>query len=165
MTHIWVGKQSIIVSDNGLSPVRHQAIIWTNAGILLIGPLGTNFSEILIKLLRFSFTKMHLKVSSVKWWPFCLSLNMLIYVWGLYFWNTMTSPSCQCVNSVPCNNTIMLQWYQSILDQAMTVFLQHHFLTSPYVDWSSIVLRNASQFIFCRNNLEINQKSTTVLCL
>ena len=29
--------------------VRHQAIIWTNAGLLSIGALGTNFSEILIK--------------------------------------------------------------------------------------------------------------------
>ena len=27
---------TIIRSDNGLSPSRHQAIIWTNAGILLI---------------------------------------------------------------------------------------------------------------------------------
>ena len=26
-----------------------QAIIWTNAGILLIGPLGINFSEIFIE--------------------------------------------------------------------------------------------------------------------
>ena len=34
-----------IGSDNGLSPSRHQAIIWINAGILLIGPIGTNFSE------------------------------------------------------------------------------------------------------------------------
>ena len=32
---------SIIDSDNGLSPGRRQAIIWTNAGILLIEPLGT----------------------------------------------------------------------------------------------------------------------------
>ena len=38
---------AIIGSDNGLSPGRHQAIIWTNTGILLIRPLGTNFSEIL----------------------------------------------------------------------------------------------------------------------
>ena len=37
-----------IGSDNGLLPGRHQAIIWTNARILLIGPLGTNLSEILI---------------------------------------------------------------------------------------------------------------------
>ena len=46
--HICVGKLTIIGSANGLSPGRRQAIIWTNAGILLIGPLGTNFSEILI---------------------------------------------------------------------------------------------------------------------
>ena len=47
-------KHSIIGSDNGLSPVRHQAIIWTNAGLLSIGPLGTYFSEILSIIHRFS---------------------------------------------------------------------------------------------------------------
>ena len=47
MTDICINKLTI-GSDNGLAPGRHQAIIWTtgNAGILLIGPLGTNFSEI-----------------------------------------------------------------------------------------------------------------------
>ena len=49
MTHICISKLIIIGSDNGLSPDRRQAIIWTNAGLLLIGPLGTNFSEILIE--------------------------------------------------------------------------------------------------------------------
>ena len=49
-THICVNKLTIIASDNGLLPVRRQAIIWTNAGILLIGPLVTNFSEILIEI-------------------------------------------------------------------------------------------------------------------
>ena len=44
--HICIGKLTIIDSDNGLEPSRHQAIIWTNAGIVLIGPLRTNFSEI-----------------------------------------------------------------------------------------------------------------------
>ena len=39
-THVCVSKLSIVGSDNGLSPGRRQAIIWTNAGILLIGPLG-----------------------------------------------------------------------------------------------------------------------------
>ena len=46
-----------------------------NAGILLIGPLGTNFSEILITIHTFAFKKMHLKMSSEKWRPFCLGLN------------------------------------------------------------------------------------------
>ena len=63
---ICVGKLTIIGLDNGLSPGRRQAIIWTIAGILLIGPLGTNFSEIQI----FSIKKMHLKMASAKWRPF-----------------------------------------------------------------------------------------------
>ena len=57
-------------SDNGLSPIRHQAIIQTNAGLLSIGPLGTNFSEILIKTQHFLFTEMHMKISSAKRRPF-----------------------------------------------------------------------------------------------
>ena len=81
MTHICVGKPNIIGSDNGLLPDRHQAIIWTNAGILLIGPLGTNFSEISIRIKTFSFKKMHLKMASAKWRPFCLGLNLLTH-WG-----------------------------------------------------------------------------------
>ena len=64
--HICVGKLTIIGSDNGLSPERRQAIIWTNAGILLIGPLGTNFSEILIEIQTFSLKKIRLKMSSAK---------------------------------------------------------------------------------------------------
>ena len=44
---------AVIGSDNGLSPVWRQAIIWTNARLLLIEPLGTNFSEILIKIHTF----------------------------------------------------------------------------------------------------------------
>ena len=65
---------------NGLSPGRRQAIIWTNAGILLIGPWGTNFSEILIGIQAFSFKEMHLKMSSAKWCQFCLGLNVLRHI-------------------------------------------------------------------------------------
>ena len=76
--HICISKLTIIASDNGLSPGRCQAIIWNNTGILSIVLLGTNFSEILIEILTFSFKKMHLKVLSAKWQPFCLGLNVLI---------------------------------------------------------------------------------------
>ena len=79
VTHICVSELTIIGSDNGLSPGRRQAIIWTNDGILLIRPLGTNFSEILFGIQTFSFNKMHLKMSSAKWRPFCLGLNVLIH--------------------------------------------------------------------------------------
>ena len=77
VTHICVGNQTIIGSNNGLSPCRRQAITWTNVGILLIGPLGTNFSELLIEIHTFSFKKIHLKMSSGKWRPFCFGLNVL----------------------------------------------------------------------------------------
>ena len=88
---IYVSKIIIIGSDDGLSPDRRQAIIWTNAGMLLIGPLGTNFSEILIEIQIFQFKKMNLKMSSGKCWPFSqpqcvnthyLSASHLLTHWG-----------------------------------------------------------------------------------
>ena len=77
VTHIRVSKLTIIGLDNGLAPARRQTIIWTNDGILLIGPLRTNSIEILIGIQKFSFKKMHLKMSYAKWRPFCLGLNVL----------------------------------------------------------------------------------------
>ena len=79
VTHICVGKLTIIGSDNGLSPGRLQAIIRTNAGILLIGTSGTNFREILSEIHTFSFKKM----SSGKWRPFCLGLHVLTFIWEI----------------------------------------------------------------------------------
>ena len=77
-THICVNKlYAIIGPDNGSAPVGHQAIIWTNAGIVLIGPLGTRVNEILIKIHTFLFKKIHLQMLAGKWRPFCLSLNVL----------------------------------------------------------------------------------------
>ena len=86
VTHICVSKQTSIGSDNGLSPDRRQAIIWTNVGILLIGPLGTNFSEISNEIHILSFRKILLKISSGKWRLFCLGLNELTV---LNSWSSM----------------------------------------------------------------------------
>ena len=87
VTHICVSDLTSIGSDNGLSPGRRQAIIRTNAGILLIRPLWTNFSEFLVAILIFSLKKMRLKVSSVKRRPFCLGLNELRTLFGtLHEW-------------------------------------------------------------------------------
>ena len=110
VTHMCVSKLTSIGSDNGLSPGRRQAIIWINAGILLIRPLRTNFSEILIKIDTFSFKKIHLKMSSAKWQTFCLGLNVrcppLIFhekadatFLGLFYWQKIVTPyiePCQC---------------------------------------------------------------------
>ena len=77
VSYIYVIKLNIIGSDNGLSDGRRQAIIWTNAGILLIWLLGTNFSEMLVGIPKFSFKKMHFKTTSAKRQPIFLGLNML----------------------------------------------------------------------------------------
>ena len=67
--HICNSKQTIIGLDNG--------IIWTNARMLLIGTLGTNFSEILSEFYTFWFMKMHLKMLTAKSLALCLGLNVL----------------------------------------------------------------------------------------
>ena len=64
VTHRWVTKLTINDSDNGLSPGRRQAVICTDAGILLIGHLGTTFSEIIIEIHTFSFKRIPLKMLS-----------------------------------------------------------------------------------------------------
>ena len=89
VTHICVSKLTIIGSDNGLSPSRRQALIWTNDGILLIRTFRTHFSEIVIEIHTFSFKKMRLKGSSAKRRPFCLGLNVLS-VWVSYSYMSMT---------------------------------------------------------------------------
>ena len=99
VTHISVSKLTIIGSDNGLSPGRRQAIIWTNDGILLIGPLRTNFSEIFNEIYTFSFKKMHLKMSSGKCRPFCLNLNVLM---AENFVVNMVSPMSLVSSKVMC---------------------------------------------------------------
>ena len=68
-----------IGSDNGLSPGRRKAIIWTNAGILLIGLLGTNFSEISIESYIFSlknaFENVVWKTAAISSRPLCAKVD------------------------------------------------------------------------------------------
>ena len=106
VTHICVSKLTIIGSDNGLSPGRRRAIIWINAGILLIGVLGTNFNGILIKIQVFSLTKIQLKMSSEKRLPFCLGHNEL-KIEGCFITTTFAHKISRHVNQV-----IKLTWYR-----------------------------------------------------
>ena len=80
-----VGKLTIIASDNGLSPGRRQAIIRTNAGILLIWPLVTKFSEILIEIHTFLFKCTWKCRLCVKWRPFFLGPNVLTISFTLIY--------------------------------------------------------------------------------
>ena len=113
VTHICIGKQTIIGSNNGLSPERRQAITWTNAGILLIGPLGTNFSEILIEIQTFSLKEIHLKMSSAKCYSFRLGLNVLMILlprYGAFDLGLAVSVPLPIVTGI-----FVLLWFQSRL--------------------------------------------------
>ena len=104
VTHICVSKLTTIGSDNGLSPDRRQAIIWTNAEILLIRTLGTNSSDFLSEIRAFSFKKMHSKMSSGKWRPPCLGLNVLTLCCVLSWADYMS-------NSPISFKVMLLRWY------------------------------------------------------
>ena len=65
-----------IGSDNGLSPGRRQAIIWTNAGILLIGPLWTNLGEILIEIIYFLYIFIHVNAFKNVVWEMAVILSL-----------------------------------------------------------------------------------------
>ena len=66
-----------IGSNNGLTPVWHQAIIWTSGDLLLTRPSGSNLNKILFEIQIFSLKKLHLKILSAKWRPFYLGLHVL----------------------------------------------------------------------------------------
>ena len=132
--HICVSKFSILGSDNDLSPGWRQAIICTNAGLLLIGPLWTDFNGILTKIHTFSFKKMHLKRSSGKWRPFCLSLNVLTLLTPICSWLFkclfhMCSWSIQiqhCVCRCPSTQGCWAICRHSLTTMICIIFLRYH---------------------------------------
>ena len=96
--HKCVNKPTSIGSDNGLSPGRRQAIIWTNVGMLInIGPLGTKPSKIFVKILYIAiqengFENIVWKMAAILSWPQCVKhwccviviVNYL--VWSYWLW-------------------------------------------------------------------------------
>ena len=83
MTDICVGNLIVTGSDNGLSPGQRQAITWTNAALLSIDPLRTNFSEILIEIHVFFQGNVHENVVR-EMAAICLGLNVLKILWDLF---------------------------------------------------------------------------------
>ena len=82
MTHTCSSKLTAIGSDNGLSSGRPKAINRTNAGILIIRILGTNFRS---EIHTVSFTELHLIMSSGKLaatlsGPQCVNSNCELHV-------------------------------------------------------------------------------------
>ena len=107
VTHICVSKLTIIGSDNGLSPGRRQAIIWTNAWILLIWTLGTNFSEIIsniscIFIQENAFENVIWKKAAILSGPQCVKTELgLPQDNEMKVWNTVLSWTGAHLNSRP----------------------------------------------------------------
>ena len=128
VTHICNSKLTIVGSDNGLSPDRSQAISWINAGISLIGRLRTIFSGILIKIHAFSFKKMHFKMSSGKFWSFCLGLNVLSFFSSritFYQYRSLRMPTTDNIHT----NKMIQQWLKF---KFMLLIVQGNFVTQSF---------------------------------
>ena len=138
LTHIGVGNLTVIGPDNGLSPGRRQAIIWTNDGILLIRPIGTNFSETLVGIHTFSFREMHLKMSSAKWRPFCLGSNMLR--------NWLSDCSSAAERSVKFTSD---QWMLNS-DLVVSIFRE----TAPQLSW---LVQNRDRYFSNQKNTHLHE--------
>ena len=65
-------------SENGLVPMSHKSSLEPMMTYYEIDCQEQNFSEMLNKICRFSFKKMHFKIVSVKWCPFCSCHNVVI---------------------------------------------------------------------------------------
>ena len=143
---IFIVLRNFVIPDEAILPLTHWGqvthicvikltiIIWTNAGILLIRPLGTNFSEILIEIHTFSFKKMHLKLSSAKWHLFCLSLDVLKLA------------MIQCINRLQFSNTTQSQSYfifilRTITKRSLDAIVNRNFL-----------MKDAKQGLWCKFN-------------
>ena len=86
VTHVCVANLNIIFSCDGLSLSRRQAIIRTNAGIVIIVTLGTNCSEILIKfkyLFEIFFENIVFETLSISYWPQRVKNT---FVWHNNYW-------------------------------------------------------------------------------
>ena len=145
-------SKAIFGSDRGLSPVRRQAIIWTNAGLLSFWILR-NKGQWKLNRNRIRFTQENnLKMSSVNWRSFSLDFNVLNH----------TIP-CQHCNQPPrngsTNHVFLIMWslktppdikklFRSMI-YAVTVYIYFAGLQLPWV----IFIQGELNFRICLNSL------------
>ena len=115
--------------------LRFHAIIWIKAGILSIGPLWTNFSEILFTIQTFSLKNMHLKMSSVKWQLFCL-VSIYDDKTHTYSWQIVTI-LWRCHNDI--QHQQWLQWKSTyicinilVFSKTITLYCSQRFPLFPW---------------------------------
>ena len=126
VTHICISKLNTIASDNGLSPDRRQAIIWINAEILLIGPSGTNFSEISIEILTFSFKKIAFEK------VVCKTVSILSRPQWVNIWHILTRKQSEmqgCMICIVATDAMVLK-HKAISNHSAASVLDRYFISN-----------------------------------
>ena len=130
-THICVSKLTIIGSDNGLLPSQRQAIIWTYAGILLIRPWGTNFSEVLIEnwcifVPENAFENAVCEMSAILSRPQCVNKYSQLPVLSLHTWvQSMDTPDSSGYKITVLYKVMKLPITSNLAYLVSMVYLEH----------------------------------------
>ena len=165
MQHICISELVSIALSNGLLPVRCQAITLINAGLLSTGLIGANFSEIWIKILTFSFQKMHLKMASVKWQPFCEERDEFMLVTVRAYPGTDWKHHYQCtIGETPqthrgqswSDHAHMYQWKGSSLLCRCGYLFRARLLPEPNPTYCHLDFGNQLCWIFLNTNPDEN---------
>ena len=133
--HIWwTGSELAQVMSCG--PLRHQAITWTNAGLLSIGTLWINFSDIWIEVQDFSFIEYI--------WRF---IDELLYGYFSVIhqrqYNDCYCPNCLCYRVINSHNkncvkksSRSFQWEGNWTLSAMCPWMVATFKKSSECNWA-----------------------------
>ena len=116
VTHICISNLTIIGSNNGLSPGRRQAIVWTNTGKLFIRTIGKNSVKFQSKFRHFhkknAFENVIWKITAILFHPQCvngrgpctlLPVPILTAVWLLLMINISTYGPVRSIHSASVN--------------------------------------------------------------
>ena len=125
---ICVYKLTMIGSDNGMSPGRRQAIIWTNAGILLIGPLGKTPVKSFFNQNLYIFIEENIvwKMAAILSRPQCVKSQPLRYACNMLWSWFGRGLSHSCIHSPSC----------PIIQGSMTFHdLEGEYVTSSVLGW------------------------------
>ena len=131
-------------------PDLRQTIIRTNDDLLLSKSIGTNFSDIWIKIPQFSFKKLNIKMS-VQFQPFCLGINMLTL-------------ACYIVVHGLTRSSLIHGDYHLLRTKPLPAATMTHHQVDP---WKQISVKFESRFnnAFKKMNLNISSAKCRKFCL
>ena len=136
---------TIIASDNGLSPVRCQAINCSNAGLLLIGLMGTNFSEIFINMKQISHKKLSLKISSEIAGNF-VSVSMC---WTERDFDTGIHQGCYLIPVLfQYTGVVAWHWMAKLFFHWQVIFLKHNIICLHRQVYKSVFTRVVIWYLY-----------------